>query len=147
MAEAISVYKMACARIPTDVGDFTLCLYHNNLDDKEHLALIAGDAADLASDETRPPVLVRVHSECYTGDVLGSRRCDCGPQLAAAMQLIAAEGRGVILYLRQEGRGIGLLDKLRAKIGVATKRPQEVEAVSGGESGKPVIARVGGFGD
>ena len=108
MSEEISVEQMACARIPTDVGEFSLCLYHNNLDDKEHLALLYGDIA------AGPPPLVRVHSECFTGDVLGSRRCDCGPQLAASMRLIAAEGRGALLYLRQEGRGIGLLEKLRA---------------------------------
>ena len=108
MSEEISVEQMACARIPTDVGEFTLCLYHNNLDGKEHLALLYGDIA------AGPPPLVRVHSECFTGDVLGSRRCDCGPQLAASMRLIAAEGRGALLYLRQEGRGIGLLEKLRA---------------------------------
>ena len=108
MSDEIIVNKMDCARIPTDVGEFTLCLYHNNHDDKEHLALTVGDLS------AGPPPLVRVHSECFTGDVLGSRRCDCGPQLAAAMRLIAAEGRGVILYLRQEGRGIGLLEKLRA---------------------------------
>ena len=112
MADAISVYKMTCARIPTDVGEFTLCLYHNNLDNKEHLALMVGEVAG-PGDPAQPP-LVRVHSECFTGDVLGSRRCDCGPQLSAAMNLIAAEGRGVILYMRQEGRGIGLLEKLRA---------------------------------
>jgi 3,4-dihydroxy 2-butanone 4-phosphate synthase/GTP cyclohydrolase II len=109
---------MACARIPTDVGEFTLCLYHNNLDGKEHLALIAGDVGPTGREnghgEARPAVLVRVHSECFTGDVLGSRRCDCGPQLSAAMELIAQEGRGVIIYMRQEGRGIGLLAKLRA---------------------------------
>ncbi len=116
MDEMIRVQKMACARIPTDVGEFTLCLYHNDLDNKEHLALIVGDVAgaNAADDENRLPVLVRVHSECFTGDVLGSRRCDCGPQLAAAMSLIAEEGRGLALYLRQEGRGIGLLEKLRA---------------------------------
>ena len=112
MADAISVYKMTCARIPTDVGEFTLCLYHNDLDNKEHLALMVGEVGD--QDEPGRPPLVRVHSECFTGDVLGSRRCDCGPQLAAAMNLIAAEGRGVLLYMRQEGRGIGLLEKLRA---------------------------------
>lgn len=113
MSEVITVSKMACARVPTDVGEFTLCLYHNDLDDKEHLALIIGDLPE-NSGEGEPPVLVRVHSECFTGDVLGSRRCDCGPQLSAAMGLIAQDGRGVILYLRQEGRGIGLLEKLRA---------------------------------
>ena len=112
MDETIHVQKMACARIPTDVGEFTLCLYQNNLDNKEHLALIVGDVA--GDGESSQPILVRVHSECFTGDVLGSRRCDCGPQLAAAMSLIAEEGRGVVLYLRQEGRGIGLLEKLRA---------------------------------
>jgi 3,4-dihydroxy 2-butanone 4-phosphate synthase/GTP cyclohydrolase II len=112
MAETISVHKMVCARIPTDVGEFTLCLYHNNTDDKEHLALVAGNVDQTTAGG--PPVLARVHSECFTGDVLGSLRCDCGPQLAAAMRLIAAEGRGVILYMRQEGRGIGLLEKLRA---------------------------------
>lgn len=110
---------MACARIPTDVGEFTLCLYHNNLDGKEHLALIAGDLDAGGSENGRAgaaydSVMVRVHSECYTGDVLGSRRCDCGPQLSAAMEHIAREGRGVIIYMRQEGRGIGLLEKLRA---------------------------------
>ena len=108
MTEAIVVKKMDCARIPTDEGEFTLCLYHNSLDGKEHLALSVGNVTG------GPPPLVRVHSECFTGDVLGSRRCDCGPQLAAALRLIASEGRGIILYMRQEGRGIGLLEKLRA---------------------------------
>lgn len=103
-----TIERTTCARIPTAYGEFQLCHYANTLDDKEHLALVAGDLAG------QEDVLVRVHSECFTGDVLGSLRCDCGPQLDRAMQLIAAEGRGVVVYLRQEGRNIGLLDKLRA---------------------------------
>jgi GTP cyclohydrolase II len=99
---------MACARIPTEFGDFQLCYYTNSLDTKEHLALIMGDVAKAES------VLVRVHSECFTGDVLGSRRCDCGEQLKRSLALVASEGLGVVLYMRQEGRGIGLLEKLRA---------------------------------
>jgi GTP cyclohydrolase II len=106
--DSSSVTKMACARIPTEMGEFQLCLYTNNQDGKEHLTLIMGDVAG------KPDVLVRVHSECFTGDVLGSQRCDCGEQLGRAMHLIAQEGEGVLIYLRQEGRGIGLLDKLRA---------------------------------
>jgi GTP cyclohydrolase II len=96
------------ARIPTAEGDFSLRYYRNNLDDKEHLALVFGDVTGGEN------VLVRVHSECFTGDVLGSLRCDCGPQLHSAMRAIAENGRGVIIYLRQEGRGIGLEQKLRA---------------------------------
>lgn len=103
-----AVKKLSCARIPTPFGDFELCVYAANLDGKEHLALTLGEI-----DGARE-VLLRVHSECFTGDVLGSMRCDCGPQLALAMQQIASEGRGVLLYLRQEGRGIGLAEKLRA---------------------------------
>jgi GTP cyclohydrolase II len=102
------VQRLTCARIPTFAGEFQLCLYTNNGDSKEHLALIKGDVAG------KQGVLVRVHSECFTGDVLGSQRCDCGEQLHLAMELISAAGEGVLLYLRQEGRGIGLLDKLRA---------------------------------
>lgn len=97
-----------CARIPTGAGEFQLCLYTNSHDNKEHMALVLGDI------EQQDEVLVRVHSECFTGDVLGSRRCDCGEQLDLAMTQIAEAGQGVIVYLRQEGRGIGLLDKLRA---------------------------------
>jgi GTP cyclohydrolase II len=104
----LSVERKVCARIPNEHGEFQLCLYTNNLDDKEHLALVLGDVHEMEK------VLVRVHSECFTGDVLGSRRCDCGDQLQQAMQLVAEEGAGVIVYLRQEGRGIGLAEKLRA---------------------------------
>ena len=106
--EPLNVQRMVSARIPTDEAEFHLFLYHNNHDDKEHLAVVLGDVRG------KPDVLVRLHSECFTGDVLGSRRCDCGEQLSFAMQQIALEGVGVLVYLRQEGRGIGLLDKLRA---------------------------------
>ncbi|MEZ4592514.1 MAG: GTP cyclohydrolase II [Chloroflexota bacterium] len=102
------VERLACARIPTEVGEFQLCYYQNNHDKKEHLALVYGEIAP------HWPTLVRIHSECFTGDVLGSLRCDCGPQLNQAMRQIAEAGAGVVVYLRQEGRGIGLLDKLRA---------------------------------
>jgi GTP cyclohydrolase II len=108
MADELLVSRMACARIPTDVGDFQLCLYENNRDGKEHLALVMGEVGGQEN------VLVRVHSECFTGDVLGSRRCDCGEQLQRAMHYIAEAGAGMVIYLRQEGRGIGLLNKLRA---------------------------------
>jgi GTP cyclohydrolase II len=104
----ITVRRLSCARIPTRYGEFQLCLYSNSIDNKEHLALVKGDP------EGQSDVLVRVHSECFTGDVLGSKRCDCGEQLDFAMHKISEAGHGVIVYLRQEGRGIGLLDKLRA---------------------------------
>jgi GTP cyclohydrolase II len=104
----IMIEKKVQARIPTAVGEFQLNLYANDMDDKEHLALVLGEVQD------KPGVLVRVHSECFTGDVLGSMRCDCGDQLYQAMQMIAEAGEGIIIYLRQEGRGIGLLDKLRS---------------------------------
>ncbi len=95
-------------RLPTENGDFVLHYYSNTIDDKEHMALVKGDVAN------KENVPVRIHSECFTGDVLGSRRCDCGEQLAMAMQLINERGCGVLIYLRQEGRGIGLLKKLQA---------------------------------
>jgi 3,4-dihydroxy 2-butanone 4-phosphate synthase/GTP cyclohydrolase II len=95
-------------RLPTDWGDFRLLAYSNVVNDQLDLALVMGDPGG-----PEPP-LVRLHSECLTGDIFGSRRCDCGPQLHAALDRIAAEGRGVLVYLRQEGRGIGLLNKLRA---------------------------------
>ena len=106
--QTLKVERMVTTRIPTDHEEFHLSLYANNQDDKEHLALVLGDVTGQAD------VLVRLHSECFTGDVLGSRRCDCGEQLQRSMQMIAQAGQGVIVYLRQEGRGIGLLDKLRA---------------------------------
>ncbi len=107
MSEEI-VKKMVSARIPTPDGAFQLCLYLDPADDKEHLALVMGDVSN------KQDVLVRVHSECFTGDVLGSSRCDCGEQLARSMQMIANAEAGVVIYLRQEGRGIGLINKLRA---------------------------------
>ena len=103
LVEQIEVVKM-----PTDFGDFDLHLYRSNLDGQHHLALVRGEVAG------KKNVLVRVHSECLTGDVFGSRRCDCGPQLHQAMRQIAKEGRGVIVYMRQEGRGIGLAPKIQA---------------------------------
>lgn len=102
------IRQITSARIPTKDGEFRLVLYENSLDDKDHLALIYGD---ISSDTD---VLVRIHSECFTGDVLGSLRCDCGEQLNTSMRIIAEHGAGVILYLRQEGRGIGLRSKLQA---------------------------------
>jgi GTP cyclohydrolase II len=95
-------------RIPTQHGDFILHYYSNSLDDKEHIAFVKGNIVD------KDDVPVRIHSECFTGDVLGSRRCDCGEQLDMALGLIETAGFGVLIYLRQEGRGIGLLKKLQA---------------------------------
>ncbi|MBM2825741.1 MAG: Riboflavin biosynthesis protein RibBA [Dehalococcoidales bacterium] len=102
------VHRIAEARLPTRYGEFTLIAYRSDTDAGEHMALVLGD---ISGDE---PVLVRVHSECLTGDVFGSLRCDCGEQVALAMENIAKEGRGVLLYMRQEGRGIGFHNKIRA---------------------------------
>jgi 3,4-dihydroxy 2-butanone 4-phosphate synthase/GTP cyclohydrolase II len=102
------VQRAAEATLPTRYGEFRIVGYSNRVDEREHIALVRGEVA--GADD----VLVRVHSKCLTGDVFGSGRCDCGPQLAAAMRMVAEEGRGVIVYLDQEGRGIGLLNKLRA---------------------------------
>jgi len=102
------VHRVAEARIPTDFGEFRIIGYQNDVDRAEHVALVYGDVAG------QPDVLVRMHSKCLTGDVFGSQRCDCGPQLHRAMELVSQAGRGVIVYLDQEGRGIGLLNKLRA---------------------------------
>ena len=103
LVERVEVVKM-----PTDYGDFDLHLYRSKIDGQHHLALVHGDVVG------QQKVLVRVHSECLTGDVFGSRRCDCGAQLHQAMRQVAAAGRGVIVYMRQEGRGIGLAPKIKA---------------------------------
>ena len=109
LREDVLIHRAAEARIPTDIaGEFKAIVYTNDVDNHEHLALVKGQITP----EER--VLVRVHSECLTGDVFGSSRCDCGLQLSSAMKMVAQEGAGVILYMRQEGRGIGLVNKLRA---------------------------------
>ncbi|SCY82939.1 bifunctional 3,4-dihydroxy-2-butanone-4-phosphate synthase/GTP cyclohydrolase II [Alkaliphilus peptidifermentans] len=102
------IKRVTEANMPTKYGSFKIVGYENVLNNEHHVALIKGD---ISKDQ---PVLVRVHSECLTGDAFGSLRCDCGDQLATAMKKIEAEGRGIILYMRQEGRGIGLINKLRA---------------------------------
>ncbi len=108
MDHNIQLTRVVCARVPMAAGEFQLCAYENSKDDKEHLALVFGDVYE------KTAVLARIHSECFTGDVLGSRRCDCGEQLQKAIETITAEGQGVIVYLRQEGRGIGLVEKLKS---------------------------------
>jgi len=102
------VHRVAEATLPTPYGEFRIIGYQNDVDEREHIALVFGDVKD------RDDVLVRVHSKCLTGDVFGSGRCDCQSQLQTAMMLVAEEGAGVVVYLDQEGRGIGLLNKLRA---------------------------------
>lgn len=102
------VRRKSTAKLPTEFGDFTIIAYETEVGDQEHVALVKGDV------EGKENVLVRVHSECLTGDVFASRRCDCGSQLHAAMKMINDEGLGVVLYMRQEGRGIGLGNKIMA---------------------------------
>lgn len=99
---------MASAKLPTDFGEFDIRVFESRLDGSTHVALVHGE---LGAGEN---VLARVHSSCVTGDIFHSARCDCGAQLHMAMQAVAAEGRGVVLYLHQEGRGIGLANKIRA---------------------------------
>ncbi len=109
MRTELLVRRAAETRLPTTAGgDFKAVVYDNDVDDAQHLALYKGEI------DPEKPVLVRVHSECLTGDVFGSERCDCGAQLHTAMQIIEKEGAGVVLYMRQEGRGIGLVNKLKA---------------------------------
>src|SRR5215213_9813941 len=107
-AQELSVVRVAEARLPTETGDFKIAGYRSRTSDEEYVVLYKG--------ELRPeiPTLVRIHSQCLTGDVFGSTKCDCGRQLHRAMELIEQEGRGAIVYQQQEGRGIGILNKIRA---------------------------------
>ena len=107
-APARTIERVAMARLPTDYGEFRIIGYRSLTSDEEFVALVRGEL------RTNRPTLARIHSQCLTGDVFGSVKCDCGRQLHAAMRLIADEGRGVIVYQQQEGRGIGIINKIRA---------------------------------
>ena len=107
-SEELSVEKVAVANLPTKIGEFRIVGYRSRTSDEEFIVLFKGEL------ERDHPTLVRIHSQCLTGDVFGSIKCDCGPQLAMAMQLIEEEGRGAIVYQQQEGRGIGIVNKIRA---------------------------------
>ncbi len=108
LSKDILVHQVVDANLPSKFGNFNIIIYKSNVDEKEHIALIKGNV------KTKKPVLVRVHSECMTGDIFGSMRCDCREQLTKSMEMIEKEGTGVVLYMRQEGRGIGLVNKLKA---------------------------------
>ena len=116
LAKERLVTRVAEANLPTEFGPFRIIAYQNAIDDREHVALIKGDVGGDVEDDVKgdQDVLVRMHSECLTGDVFGSLRCDCGSQLRAALKQISERGQGVIVYLKQEGRGIGLHNKIRA---------------------------------
>jgi 3,4-dihydroxy 2-butanone 4-phosphate synthase/GTP cyclohydrolase II len=105
---AITVERVATAKLPTSVGDFRIVGYRSQTSSEEFVVLCKGEM------EADVPTLVRIHSQCLTGDVFGSVKCDCGPQLRRAMEMIEAEGRGAIVYQQQEGRGIGIINKIRA---------------------------------
>jgi 3,4-dihydroxy 2-butanone 4-phosphate synthase/GTP cyclohydrolase II len=107
-AQELSVERVAEARLPTEIGDFKIAGYRSRKSDEEFVVLYKGEM------RREIPTLVRIHSQCLTGDVFGSIKCDCGPQLRLAMQMIEQEGRGAIVYQQQEGRGIGIINKIRA---------------------------------
>lgn len=104
----VTVERVASAKLPTEVGDFRIAGYRSQISDEEYVVLYKGEM------DGDTPTLVRIHSQCLTGDVFGSVKCDCGPQLHRAMEMIEAEGRGAIVYQQQEGRGIGIINKIRA---------------------------------